>query len=111
MRKNTALSWANSIGISENEFNEYLAEVGYQKYNPIKDKWELMDKGKEHGRRIFGKIYWDMDANFEVIKLRGKKSHRYFYCDTCGIYNKIPEEEMGEKTYLCSRCGVETMML
>ena len=111
MRKNTALSWANSIGISEKEFNECLAEIGYQKYNSTKSKWELTPKGKEQARRFFAKIYWDIDANFEVIKLRGKMTHKYFYCDGCGTYNKIPEAEKKEKAYFCSKCGVETMTL
>ena len=111
MKKNTALSWANSIGISEREFDECLIEIGYQEYNSVKDKLELTTKGKEHASKILGKIYWDIDANFEVMKLRGKKTHKYFYCDSCGSYNKIPEDKQEEKTYLCSKCGVKNNML
>lgn len=110
MRKNTALSWANSISISEKEFNDCLVTVGYQQYNSSKRKWELTTKGKEHGIRILGKIYWDIDAHFEVMKLRGKQTRKYFYCDKCGAYNRIVEENKDDRRFLCCRCGNETLI-
>lgn len=110
MRKNTALSWANSIDITEAEFNEYLVELGYQIQNTISKKWERTPKGMNHSNNFFGQLYWDVDAFFDVLKLRGKRTRTYFYCDKCGSYNRIPLEEMEWESFCCSQCGFEMQL-
>ena len=103
MKKNTALDWANMIDITMNEFNENLAELGYQTKNSDDQNWLRTPKGVEHSERFCGRIVWDMDAFFDVLKLHGKKTRAFFYCEKCGTYNKVEEDE--RFNYICKACG------
>ena len=108
---NTALSWANSMDITEKEFNQYLVELGYQIKNDNTQIWERTPKGVEHSRKIFRKIYWDIDAFFDVLRHRGLMTRTYFYCEKCGVYNQILEEEKLGDRYSCHVCGETTEKL
>ena len=92
MKKNTALSWANSMDITEREFNDYLVELGYLAKKENTAVWERTTKGVMHSKKIFNTILWDIDAVFDVLKRRGEKTKTYFYCEKCGSYNKILEK-------------------
>ena len=108
---NTAARWAKSINITTQEFNEYLVKLGLQKKGESINKWQRTDEGKKHSKSILGKIYWDVNTLFKVVKLRGKITHKYFFCDKCDTYHKINIEEMERKSQICSACGAETVML
>ena len=110
MRKLSAKAWAQSIGITEMEFNEALVKLELQQFNEFSKRWVPTPKGRSYSRRVFGRIFWDIDANFEVMKLRGKQTRKYFYCDECSAYNKIPEENINETRFICCRCGNETLL-
>lgn len=109
MKKNTALDWANMIDITMNEFNENLAELGYQTKNPDDQSWLRTPKGTEHSERFCGRILWDMDAFFDVLKLQGKKTGQFFYCEKCGSYNKVEEDE--KFNFICKACGYPEMSI
>lgn len=109
--KNTSARWAKSIDMSKQEFDEYLAKLGLQEKSCNTNKWKITEEGKEYSSNILGRIYWDVQALFEVIKLRGKITHKYFFCDKCNTYHKIGTEEKEKKIQLCSSCGAETVML
>ena len=110
MRKLSAKAWARSIGITEKEFNELLAKSELQQFDTVSRRWMPMKRGKEHSRSLFGRIFWDIDAHFEVMKMRGKLTREYFYCDECSAYNKIPEENIDKTRFICYRCGNETLI-
>ena len=105
---NTALSWADSMDITEREFNNYLMDLGYQVKRDDAKSWERTSKGVEHSRRIFRKTYWDLDAFFDVVKRRGIMTRTYFYCEKCGVYNRIIDEEKMDIQYICHVCGAVT---
>ena len=108
---NTAARWAKSINITKQEFNEYLVKLGLQKKGESINKWKRTNEGKKHSKSILGKIYWDVNTLFKVVKLRGRITHKYFFCEECDTYHKIDIEEKDRKFYICSRCGAETVML
>lgn len=108
---NTALAWANSMDITEQEFNSYLLDLGYQVKQDNTKVWERTLKGEEHSRKILRKIYWDMDAFFDVLKRRGIVTRTYFYCEKCGVYNQILDEEKQGDRYSCHVCGEMTEKL
>ena len=103
MKKNTALDWAKTLGITEQEFNKSLIELGYI----IKGSksYDRTPKGHKHSRKIFKKTYWDVDAMFDVVKLIGKKTGNYFYCEKCGSYNKVEQGNGPVLNCLCHNCG------
>ena len=103
MKKNTALDWAKTIGITEQEFSKNLIELGYI----IKGSkgYDRTPKGHKHSRQILKTIYWDVDAMFDVLKLIGKKTGKYFYCEKCGSYNKVDQENGPVLNCLCHSCG------
>ena len=103
MKKNTALEWAKSMSITEQEFNKHLAELGYL-INGSKNG-ERTPKGHKHSRRFLQKTYWDVDAMFDVLKLIGKKTGKYFYCDKCGSYNKVEQQDGPILNCICHSCG------
>lgn len=109
--KNTAARWAKTIDMPKQEFNEYLAKLGLQEKACKPRKWKITVKGRKHSSNILGRIYWDVDALFEVVKLRGKITHNYFFCDQCNTYHNIYIEEKEQKSHICSACGAETVML
>lgn len=109
--KNTVARWAKSIDMSKQEFNEYLAKLGLQEKRFNTNKWKLTEEGKEHSSNILGRIYWDVQALFEVIKLRGKITHEYFFCEECDTYHKIDTEDKDRKSHICSWCDAETVMM
>ena len=109
--KNTAARWAKTIDMPTQEFNEYLSKLGLQEKVCNTRKWKITVKGREHSSNILGRIYWDVDALFEVVKLRGKITHNYFFCDQCNTYHNIGTEEKKQKSHICSACGTETVML
>ena len=108
---NTALSWANSMDITENEFNNYLMDLGYQVKRDDTKPWGRTSKGEEHSKKIFRKTYWDLDAFFDVVKRRGIVTRTYFYCEKCGVYNRILDEEKQDIQYSCHVCGAVTNKL
>lgn len=110
MKKLSAKAWARSIGITEMEFNGTLAKTGLQQINTVSMRWMPTKRGREHSICVFGRIFWDIDAHFEVMKLRGKLTREYFYCDECSAYNKIPEENKDRTRFICYRCGNETLL-
>lgn len=91
MRKCTVLSWANGIDITESEFNGYLEKLGYLFRNNKTMKWERTFKAMPLSKVLFKKTYWDIDVVYDVLKIKGKTEGTYFYCDTCGAYNKIED--------------------
>lgn len=109
--KNTSARWAKSINITKEEFDEYLVKLGLQEKSGYINRWKSTEEGRKHSRSILGKIYWDVDSLFKVIKLRGRITHKYFFCDECDTYHKIDIEKKEQKSHICSRCGTETVML
>lgn len=109
--KNTSARWAKSIDMPKQEFNEYLRKLGLQEKACNSNRWRVTKKGKEHSSNRLGMIYWDVQALFEVIKLRGKITHDYFFCDECNTYHKIDTEDKERKSHICSSCGADTVML
>lgn len=101
----TALSWTDSMDITESEFNNYLMDLEYQVQRDDTKSWERTSKGEEHSRKIFRKIYWDLDAFFDVLKKRGIVTRTYFYCEKCGTYNRILDEERHSIQCSCHVCG------
>lgn len=108
--KNTTARWAKSIDMSKEEFNEYLSKLGLQEKNGNTNKWRITKEGKEHSSNILGKIYWDVQTLFKAVKLRGRITHNYFFCDECNTYHKIDVEEKEKKSHICSSCGAETVL-
>lgn len=80
-------------------------ELGYQIGEDSARHWERTEKGMQHSRKIFNKVYWDMDAFFDVLKRRGLVTRKYFYCGKCGIYNQLLDEEKQSDRYSCHVCG------
>ena len=103
MKKNTALDWANMMDVTVEEFNQNLAELGYQSKDSENQKWLRTPKGIEHSEQFCGRILWDMDAFFDALKLQGKKTGEFFYCEKCGSYNKVEKEE--KFNFICKACG------
>ena len=102
MKKCTALSWANAIDITEEEFDRYLERLGYQFRNNNTLQWERTPKAVDHSKVFLRRIYWDIDVCYEVLKLRGKINGTYFYCEKCGAYNKTENDS----DRVCTICGV-----
>ena len=55
MKKNTALDWANMIDVTVEEFNENLAELGYQSKDSENQRWLRTPKGVEHSEQFCGR--------------------------------------------------------
>ena len=86
MRRHPVSRWAETLDSTEEEMNGYLEELGYQYMcqsteNLEKKIWIITEEGKKYcrvSRNPFSKrILWDMDALFQVMKLRGKKTGKY----------------------------------
>ncbi len=105
MNKNTALSWANSLDITEQEFNRHLVELGYYMQMENGKRLQRTPKGVKHSTDFFGKIRWDINVVYDVVKLIGRKTGKYFYCEKCSAYNKV--EDTGEvvQNCLCHNCS------
>jgi len=98
------------MDITEKEFNEYLAELGYQIQNKTTNRWERTPKGVNNSVKLFKFILWDIDTMFEVLKLRGKKTYTYFYCGKCGTCNKILDFDKNVSKHNCMNCGYEEII-
>lgn len=116
MKMLSAEKWANSMSISVEEFNDYLKRLKYQ-IEVVSDKkdlrlaWHITERGLRHGRMSYNPFnqtpLWDIDAMFAVMKLRGKMTRKYFYCDDCGAF--LPRQvgfEADMYKWVCKRCGV-----
>lgn len=106
--------WAASIGISTEEFDNYLKKLRYQVEDCVLTKgttvWCLTKRGRRHGRKSrnpFSKeLLWDIDALFDVMKLRGKITRKYFYCDDCGAYISGQSGfDFSMQKWVCKKCG------
>ena len=105
--------WSQSLGFTEPELNAYLEELGYQKRitSGGKTAWSITSRGARHGRMSrnpFRKVpLWDFEAFFQAVKLRGKKTGQYYYCENCNDYlSNQYGFEFGMKKWVCKKCGV-----
>ncbi len=115
MKMATAERWAKSINISTDEFNEYLKKLNYQVwvdegFDKEKMVWHITEKGRKHGRisrNPFKRIVlWDFDAAFAVVKVKGKVTKEYFYCDECDMYLPMQSGfDFSMQRWVCKRCG------
>lgn len=113
MKKATAKRWAIALKVSENEFNDYLEKINYQVKDiddSLNEIWILTQNGKKHGRKSYNpfnnSLLWDIDAFFEVMKVRGKITRKYFYCDECGAFlSRQSGFEREMYNWVCKRCG------
>ncbi|MBQ7918740.1 MAG: hypothetical protein IJ324_02195 [Lachnospiraceae bacterium] len=58
-------------------------------------------------RNLFCRVpLWDFQAFFEAVKLRGRKTGQYYYCEACGDY--LSDQygfEFSMKKWVCKKCG------
>lgn len=107
---------AKSIGISEEDFNEYLKKLKYQiqvldDSKDMKTIWYMTERGRKHGRVSFNPFnrepLWDIDALFAVMKIRGKITREYFYCDDCGAFlGRQSGFDLSMQKWVCKKCGL-----
>lgn len=114
MKMVTAKKWAQSMGISEAEFNEYLEKINYQVWKdagPSKtEMWHITEKGRQHSKKsrnpFVRAILWDFDTLVEVTRVRGKITKKYFYCDKCGAYLSTQSGfDFELQNWECKKCG------
>lgn len=114
MRMTTAKKWAYSMGISEDEFNEYLEKLNYQVRKDTgtskSDLWHITDKGLPHSRKsrnpLVRATLWDFDTLVEVTRIKGKITKKYFYCDKCGAYLSTQSGfDFELQNWECKKCG------
>lgn len=107
-----ASRWSQTFNFTEHEFNECLEELGLQRR--VLDKggvhFDVTRRGARHSRMSrnpFNRvILWDFDAFFQALKLKGKKSGEFHYCDMCGDY--LSDQygfEFSMKKWVCKKCG------
>ena len=111
----SAEKWAKTLGISEDEYNKLLMELGYLANNNSETKtpnsrWEVTDKGWKHiklSKNLFKRtLLWDVDTHFQVHKLLGKKRRTYIFCDKCDAYlNKQTGFDTEVEKIICEKCG------
>ncbi len=113
MEKLTALKWAMLANISEEDYNGYLAELGYQEKGArdyVHTAWTLTEEGEKHGEYgddAFSKeILWDLESHREVIKLCGIKTGMYKCCANCKEHYHIDRLQIDEETgkWVCEKC-------
>lgn len=102
--------WAKTIGVTSEEFNDYLAKLNYQVLSDENEIWYITKQGSRYGRvsrNPFRKVnVWSIDALFSVLKIGGKITGEFFYCDKCDSYLSHQsgfETTMGR--WVCKRCG------
>ncbi len=107
-----ASKWSQTFNFTEQEFNECLEELGLQKRVSAKGGacFEVTGRGARHSRMsrnpLHRVILWDFDAFFQAVKLKGKKSGEYHYCDKCGDYMSDQHGfEFSMKKWVCKKCG------
>lgn len=112
MKKVSVAKWAQTRDISIEEINNCLEELGYQVQATGKGrtKWKLTEKGQRYARfsvnPLSRQILWDIDAFFDVLKLQGKKTREYFYCDECNAYLGYQYGfEPNMNKWVCKKCG------
>lgn len=111
----SAEKWAKTLGISEDEYNNLLMELGYLVNNNSETKtpnsrWVVTDKGWKHvklSKSLFKRtLLWDFDTHFQVHKLLGKKRRTYIFCDKCDAYlNKQIGFNPEDEKIICKKCG------
>ena len=115
MRMATAERWAVALKISTEEFNEYLKKLHYQKES-IEDNrdltsiWTLTSTGKKYGRKSYNPfkhdLLWNIDAFFDVMKIRGKITRKYSYCDKCDSFlGRQSGFDINMEHWVCKKCG------
>ena len=107
-----ASKWSQTFNFTESEFNECLEELGLQKRVPVKGsmRFDVTGRGARHSRMSRNPfrrvILWDFDAFFQALKLKGKKSGEFHYCDKCGDYLSDQHGfEFSMKKWVCKKCG------
>ena len=107
-----ASRWSQAFNFTEKEFNDVLAELGLQRsvVSGGKQVWRITERGMQHSRMSRNPfkrvILWDFDAFFQAVKVKGKKSGEYFYCEKCGDYLSSQHGfEFGMKKWVCKKCG------
>ena len=120
MKHLSSADWAKTRGLTEQEVNRYFEELGYlapdtTKPNRKKSRWILTEAGEKHvikkGILFRQQLLWSIDAFFEVIKLHGKRTHQYYYCDGCSSYLRTQEGfEMTLPKWTCTKCGHENVL-
>lgn len=111
----SAKRWAQTFKMTEDEFNDYLKKLNYQIWMDVgidkkESLWHVTQKGRQHSRISMNPfhriILWDFDAAFAVMKIKGKTSREYFYCDECDVY--LPRQsgfEPSMQRWVCKKCG------
>jgi len=111
---------AKTRDLTEQEVNQHLEELGYltpdtTKLNRKQPRWILTEAGEKQvikkGILFRRQLLWSIDAFFEVIKLHGKRTHQYYYCDGCSSYLRTQEGfEMVLPKWKCTKCGYENVL-
>ena len=115
MKMATAERWAKSLNISKEEFNDYLKKLHYQKEGVADNKdltfvWVLTPQGKNYGRYSYNPfnydLLWNIDAFFSVMKIRGKITKTYSYCDKCDSFlGRQDGFDINMNHWVCKKCG------
>lgn len=107
-----ASKWSQTFHFTESEFNECLEELGLQRRVLAKGgvRFDVTGRGARHSRMSRSPfkrvILWDFDAFFQALKLKGKKSGEFHYCDKCGDYLSDQHGfEFSMKKWVCKKCG------
>ena len=107
-----ASKWSQTFNFTEQEFNDCLEELGLQKRitSGGSTHFSVTSRGARHSRMSrnpFKRVpLWDFDAFFQAVKLKGKKSGEYYYCDKCGDYMSDQHGfEFSMKKWVCKKCG------